>query len=637
MPATDCSRFGFWAAAARFWPAGRLVLGLTLAAGLTALPRGAVGQMPPPAAAARQAATEPEPEGPNPADVAALAVVAHVNREEITRQELAQEALLHFGPEVLDILINRELISQECQRRKITVTDAEVAEEVERMARHFGLPVDQWYKMLKHERRIKEAQYQSDIIWPMIALRKMAGDEIRVTPEEVVAQYEKDYGPAVKARIIVATSADEATALRDAAVVNPESFGNLAKDHSKDPNSASAKGLIPPIHRHVGSPEIEQEAFTMRDGEISPVIRVGEQYVILKREQLLVSQREIPFDNVKSRLEEIIRERKMHVLGHQVALTLKQNNRVEVYDRDHPPAVADAVASINGHIITQHEVAEAAIQRHGEDVLEGAINRKIVAQACKKAGVTVSAAEIDQELAHMAAENLKLKADQTPDVEGWLKHATEKLKISPEIYRRDVIWPTVALHKLVADKVVVEEDDMRKGFEANYGPRVCCRAIVLSDARMAQKVWEKARLRPTLDNFGDLAAEYSIESGSRNLHGVVPPIRRNGGQPLLEKEAFSLKPGELSSIVQVDGEHYIILMCEKYTDPVVVDPTSVRDMLHDDIFAKKLQVAMEDKFDELKENALVDNFLAGTSHAPHKAEKALVAPVDASRLVMPGK
>ena len=53
----------------------------------------------------------------------------------ITREELAQECRLHYGKQVLEAMINKHLIVQECQRRNITVTRGEVDAEIERWPR----------------------------------------------------------------------------------------------------------------------------------------------------------------------------------------------------------------------------------------------------------------------------------------------------------------------------------------------------------------------------------------------------------------------------------------------------------------------------------------------------------------------
>ena len=174
----------------------------------------------------------------------------------------------------------------------------------------------------------------------------------------------------------------------------------------------------------------------------------------------------------------------------------------------------------------------------------GTINRRLIEQACKKANLVVTDREMDEEVARAAENSLPPKKDGSPDVEGWLKAVTQKQGISVELYRRDSVWPSVALRKMVVNRVEVSNEDLQKGFEANYGPRVRCRAIVLGNARQAQRVWELARQNPTVEYFGELATQYSIEASSRALQGEVPPIKKNGGQPILEKEAFAMKPGE---------------------------------------------------------------------------------------------
>jgi parvulin-like peptidyl-prolyl isomerase len=547
-------------------------------------------------------------------------VVALVNNEEITREQLADECVQHYGREVLDGMIHRHLIGQECKRLEINITAADVDNEIDRMASRFGLPVEQWLKMLKQERGINPRQYATDIVWPMLALRRLAGERLQISTEDLNKEYETQFGPAVKTRMIVCNTEADAQQVRKMALANPESFGNLAKEHSRDPSTASMKGLTPPIHRHLGHPEIERVAFAMKDGEISEPIKAGPQFVILKREQLIPPS-DVKPEDARPRLEEIIRDRKQRAVAGDVFQQMEKQAKIDVLfgDQAKSQQLPGVAAVVNGHQITNGALAIACIERHGDNVLEGMINRRLLEQACRKSNVTVSDQEMNAEVARVASLNLRPKADGSPDIETWHKIVTEQKGISLQVYYRDSVWPSVALRKLVADKVMVSEDDLRKGFEANYGPRVRCRAIVLASPRAAQKVWEQARQNPSVENFGKLAAQYSIEAGSRALEGEVPPIRKNGGQPLLEKEAFALRPGELSGIIQA-GDKYIILLCEGLTAPVQVDPNSVRDLLAEDIREKKTHLAMGECFEQLQDNATIDNVLAGTSRSPRNKQ-----------------
>jgi len=174
------------------------------------------------------------------------------------------------------------------------------------------------------------------------------------------------------------------------------------------------------------------------------------------------------------------------------------------------------------------------------------------------------------------------------------------------------------LRKLVGKKVLVTEEDLRKGFEANYGAKVQCRAIVCNNSRHAQRVWELARKHPDVEYFGTLAERYSSDSTSAATQGQMPPIKRYGGQPALEAEAFALKKGEISGIIQVDDK-FVVLYCEGQTKAIDVNLATVRDMLYEDIFEKKMRMAMSDCFEDLQTRATVDNFLVGTTRKPPKS------------------
>ena len=132
--------------------------------------------------------------------------------------------------------------------------------------------------------------------------------------------------------------------------------------------------------------------------------------------------------------------------------------------------------------------------------------------------------------------------------------------------------------KLVEDEIVLNRKTIWSVvLQSAYGPRVEVLAIVLSDQRSAQKLWEMARDNPTDEFFGRLAEQYSVEPVSSSNLGKVPPIRKFGGQPAIEMEAFGLKPGELSGIIATGGK-YLILRCQGFTKPVVTDPLLLFEM-----------------------------------------------------------
>ena len=112
-------------------------------------------------------------------------------------------------------------------------------------------------------------------------------------------------------------------------MANPEDFGIIARDNSEDVASASAKGLIQPIRMHGSYEGIEKAAFNMADGEISPVIQAGGQYVIIKREELIPAS-PMKMQQVAAKLEEVIRERKLRKVANEVFQQLKDNSKLEI-------------------------------------------------------------------------------------------------------------------------------------------------------------------------------------------------------------------------------------------------------------------------------------------------------------------
>src|SRR5690606_32816632 len=108
--------------------------------------------------------------------------------------------------------------------------------------------------------------------------------------------------------------------------------------------------------------------------------------------------------------------------------------------------------------------------------------------------------------------------------------------------------------------------------------RVEAQAIVLTNNRQAQQVWEMARGNLTEEFFGQLAQEYSIDPVSKANGGRVPPIRMHSGQRKIEEEAFRLKAGELSAILAIDDK-FVIMRCLGRTRPIVTEFNVVKDDL----------------------------------------------------------
>lgn len=269
---------------------------------------------------------------------------------------------------------------------------------------------------------------------------------------------------------------------------------------------------------------------------------------------------------------------------------------------------AEVLARVNNQSITYDVVAKECVERHGKEILDNMINRLLIQQECDRQGITISKADVEQEIAKIT-QKYKLPIDQ------WYAMLAAERGVSPTQYQNDVIWPMLALRRLAGlqAEAKVSEEDMLKAFERDYGPRVKARMIVVNgNVRQAGQIWEKCKAEP--DKFEDFAAEFSADPATRSLGGSVPPIRQHGGMPQLEEVAFKMKEGEISQIIEVGDQHYI-LKCEGRTEQVITDPKDVWDELFAQVTEEKTQLAVANTFQEIKDRAEIHNHLDRTSTA----------------------
>ncbi len=255
-----------------------------------------------------------------------------VNGEPISYDDVARECFNRHGQEVLDNFINRMIIHQACREKGITVTENEVNAEVAKIAKKFELDVENWYRMLQADRNVNPVQYRNDIIWPMLALKKLAGEEIQITEDDLKRAFIRDYGPRVKAKMIMFDNLRRAQEVWNEASQKPEEFARLAKKHSVDPTSKSLAGDIPPIRKYGGNDNLEKVAFGLKPGEISSIVDVStperKAYVILQcegRTEPVVTN----MADVQEALSQQLEEEKTQVAVAQVFEKLKKEARVD--------------------------------------------------------------------------------------------------------------------------------------------------------------------------------------------------------------------------------------------------------------------------------------------------------------------
>ncbi|MEO1982510.1 MAG: peptidylprolyl isomerase [Fuerstiella sp.] len=110
----------------------------------------------------------------------------------------------------------------------------------------------------------------------------------------------------------------------------PDEFENFVRDYSTEPNSRALGGTVPPIRQFSGAhEELRKAAFKMKTpGEISGIIQVDHQYVILKFEGR-TEPIEHDLEDVKVQLDQELREREVQKLVANTFDGLKSRARID--------------------------------------------------------------------------------------------------------------------------------------------------------------------------------------------------------------------------------------------------------------------------------------------------------------------
>jgi hypothetical protein len=269
-----------------------------------------------------------------------------------------------------------------------------------------------------------------------------------------------------------------------------------------------------------------------------------------------------------------------------------------------PPAASSdysqrVVAYIHGTVpITREELGEYLIARFGHDRLEMFVNRRIIEIACQKRGIDVTEAEVN---AAIDADCAKVGVERAAFINQVL---TRKGKSLYE-WKEDVIKPGLMLTKLCVEekRVHVGDDDLQQTFQSVYGPKVECRIIIWppDEQKIALQMYDK--LRKSEEEF-ERAARSQAMSDLAAVGGRIRPIAHfSGTHPEVEKEAYSLKPGEISRLI-VTPQGTVCLKCDKL---IPADPQAkfeeMKEAMRKEVFEKKVEAESRKLFVTLHDEA----------------------------------
>ncbi|MFT7631729.1 MAG: parvulin-like peptidyl-prolyl isomerase, partial [Mariniblastus sp.] len=260
------------------------------------------------------------------------------------------------------------------------------------------------------------------------------------------------------------------------------------------------------------------------------------------------------------------------------------------------------LAVVNGQPISRHQIAEECMRRFGQDVLDSRIKKLLVLDQCKKSGIVITEKDVNDELVGKA-KSFGMSADK------YVEMIVERRKISIDRLKNDIIWHELAIRRLASQNIQVTQQDLDKQMEFEFGAKVQVRQIVVDSQEKAEQIRGQLLAQP--GNFERYAKQFSLDTQSSSMGGLLQPIRRNQGLPEFENVAFALQPNEISKVIPV-ANHFIVLRCEQIFPPTDLSPQEItyqQERMANEIKEKKLIESARAMFTVMQKNAKIVNVM----------------------------
>ena len=146
-------------------------------------------------------------------------------------------------------------------------------------------------------------------------------------------EHQDKYGARTRvfARQIMLTTEPEAKSAADK-IKKGGNFEDLARQLSKDQETAAKGGDIGLVTPGKLDPALEKAVFSLKEGETSPIVKTAKGFYILKAERV-ASSKERPYEEVKKSIENIIMREKVNKAIGDLKAEVKKKAKVEINEK----------------------------------------------------------------------------------------------------------------------------------------------------------------------------------------------------------------------------------------------------------------------------------------------------------------
>ena len=300
---------------------------------------------------------------------------------------------------------------------------------------------------------------------------------------------------------------------------------------------------------------------------------------------------------------------------------------------DYKQPSGDKVAVVNGVVITRDQydkelqVHLERVSRQGKqisddrmaelkkDILEGLIEREVLYQESRKAGIKIDDQKVNDQLA-----GIKKRFQSEEEYEKSLKSMNlTEAEIKIQIQRGLAIRELIDIK--VADKIVITDEETKAYYDGNpqffqQPGQVKASHILIKveptadEAQKAEARKKITEVQQKLKDGGDFAAlakEYS-EGPSSTRGGYLGYFRRGQMVGPFEEAAFSMKPNEVSDLIETRFGYHLIKVYDKKPEQTLAY-ADVKDKIAQRLKQEKVQKDATQYVENLTKSAEVEKSL----------------------------
>jgi foldase protein PrsA len=256
-------------------------------------------------------------------------VVARVNGEAITKDELYDALVAQSGQQTLDSLITDKIVNLELKKKGVEVTETDVEAELQAMIVEYGGQAQ--FDQVLASYGYTMADIKNNIKMNLSAM-KLVGEEINIAEEDMKAYFEEnkayfDVQEQVNANHILVDSEEKAKEVK-AKLAAGGDFAALAKEYSTDESNKDQGGALGFFSKGDMVAEFENVAFSLKAGEISEPVKTDYGYHIIQ----LVEKKEAKaatYEENKEKIKEILMAEQLPTVFDTWLQTKKSEYKIE--------------------------------------------------------------------------------------------------------------------------------------------------------------------------------------------------------------------------------------------------------------------------------------------------------------------